>query len=238
MVHLLLHKGTRAKKSVFPSMKVWIWLLHFINKCSLNTYSLNTDINNEQNFCILFLSHVENSFLCSYSISEMGRARHFSWYLPSNFSFNSWDMYLPRRGERLKAFWTAITLSFDLMMKESSSSAMLEPSHASSWALSVGISSQFLVQWHQVGSLTWAMVGVFTPRKLAKAMIKGFSFLESWLNIYQYTMDLMVQKRILKQRGDLLCPRSHNQWVMELALVGSPDADVLFLFSLGSCSTY
>lgn len=50
----------------------------------------------------------------------------------------------------------------------------------------MGVSSQFLIQC-RFGSLKSVMVGIFTPRKLAKTVNKVFSSLESWLHIYWHT---------------------------------------------------
>lgn len=50
----------------------------------------------------------------------------------------------------------------------------------------LGVPSQCHMQWHGIGSLTLATVGLFTARKLASATIKTFSLQSGLLNIYQH----------------------------------------------------
>lgn len=72
---------------------------------------------------------------------------------------------------------------------------MLGPAHASPGEPAVDFSSQAHVQQYHAGSLKWAMVGVFTPQRLANAIKQGFPHsLESrLLNIYQHTTESMAQ---------------------------------------------
>ena len=54
-------------------------------------------------------------------------------------------------------------------------SNVLEPGCTSSCVQLVYISYQLCVQYPQVGGLKFTIVGVFTPQKLAKMMIRFFS---------------------------------------------------------------
>ena len=74
----------------------------------------------------------------------------------------------------------------------------------------MGISSQFLIQcWF--GSLISVMLGIFTPWKLAKAVNKVFSSLESQLHIYPHTPGSHCTAEELEQRAKVTCPRSYNR---------------------------
>lgn len=74
----------------------------------------------------------------------------------------------------------------------------------------MGISSQFLIQcW--IRSLKSVMVGIFTPWKLAKAVNKVFSSLESQLHIYQHTPGSHYTEEELERRAKVTCSRSYNQ---------------------------
>lgn len=96
----------------------------------------------------------------------------------------------------------------------------------------MGVSSQFLIQC-PFGSLKSVMVGIFTPRKLAKAVNKVFF---SWRAGYIFTgtpLDLTAQKRNWRQRAKVTCPRSYNQlWLGSWYQSGHHHAYVSSLFLL------
>lgn len=119
----------------------------------------------------------------------------YAHHLDSHYSLEKWVLFSHVRNWRnwgmAVKYWPLVQLPTQIIINYNGSirvSGIRELAQTSLWELIACIISQLCLQWHHIGSLISAMVGVFTPRRSTNVT----DSFPPWSQLLRFTSTLLV----------------------------------------------